>query len=113
MPDAIPFPKPAEAAQRIRTGVEDLTAQVNLAISPEARRKIRLEFNPSGNPDVIALKVMTGGLISLLMNIRDDNALLECGDEIRRAIDHVQTASMLAVMRLTGDKAEGPVAAND
>jgi hypothetical protein len=69
-------------------------------ISPSAADAIRKDFNPSGNPDVAAIKQRTGELITIMEGIRERDGG-KAGREAAVAITNLQTASMWCVLAAT------------
>lgn len=74
-------------------------------ISAEAIDAIRLNFNPSNDPGIQEIKMLTGRLITIFGAIRDDKAK-GAGREAAVAITSMQTASMWGV--LAASKGFGP-----
>ena len=68
-------------------------------LSPEALDAVRLNFNPSGNPQVAKLKVAAAMLYQL--NLDTQIAKPDTGRETAVARTHLQTASMWGVLAAT------------
>ena len=67
-------------------------------ISDSAREAVRLGFNPSGDPTVLALKTKAAELLTLYEDVMSRG---HAGREMAVAITHLQTASMWAVSGAT------------
>ena len=70
-----------------------------LLVSDQAKEAVRIGFNPSAIRDVDRIKVLTGGLLTLLYQLQA--AKPEAGREFAKAITEVQDASMWAVLGAT------------
>jgi hypothetical protein len=68
--------------------------------SPSANEAVRRDFNPSGSPDVAAIKERTSELITIMETIRDRDGG-KAGREAAIAITNLQTASMWCVLAAT------------
>lgn len=72
----------------------------SVAIRTDAADLVRMGFNPSGRPQVDALKALAAALISEMKNIADDRSH-PGAREAAIAITQLQGASMFAVAAAT------------
>lgn len=73
---------------------------MNIEITKTAADAVRLNFNPSANPEVDYIKTAMASLISVMEGIAKRNDKLAVA-EATIAIRHLQTASMWCVFSAT------------
>jgi hypothetical protein len=74
-------------------------AEYKVYLDDEAREAVRLTFNPSGNQDVMMLKILAAAHISTCNSVQ--KAKPDAGRELAVAKTNMQTASMWSVLGAT------------
>lgn len=92
---------------RVDLIIDDVSPSVSVVLTPTALKRARLDFNPSGNPQVTRLKMLAAALYSELERIgeagRDASnpAAPTIGREAATAATHIQAGAMFAVSAAT------------